>query len=176
VAVAGSRHESTIRQVEFAQKHGAVVLVPEPSFLDENSEGAKAALIDRATHSLADGRDLILTTIGLRECKLGSQFVADQLARVMSIVVKTNRLGGLVLTGGDVATAVCNALGANILWLHGETQPGIAWWTLMGDEFAALPVVTKAGGFGGDLALWSATTFLHGLHSGLKLYDMMPSV
>jgi uncharacterized protein YgbK (DUF1537 family) len=164
MVVAGSRHEITIRQVEFAQKHGAVVLVPEPSFLDDNNEVAKAALIDRATQTLADGRDLILTTIGLPECQLGSQFVADQLARAVGIVVKTTRLGGLVLTGGDLATAVCNALGANVLWLHGEVQPGIAWGTLTGNEFSALPIVTKAGGFGADPALWSATTFLRGLH------------
>ncbi len=176
VVVAGSRHESTIRQVEFAQKHGAVVLVPELSFLDENSEDAKAALIDRTTHSLADGRDLILTTIGLGECKLGSQFVVDQLARVIGIVIKTSRLGGLVLTGGDVAATICNALSANVLWLHGEVQPGIAWGTLTGDESSTLPIVTKAGGFGSDFALWSAITFLHSLHSGLKLYDMMSSV
>ncbi len=51
-------------------------------------------------------------------------------------------VSGLVLTGGDIATAVCAALGAGTLWLQGEVQPGIAV------DRAGQLIVLAEGGFG----------------------------
>jgi uncharacterized protein YgbK (DUF1537 family) len=69
-------------------------------------------------------------------------------------------LGGLVLTGGDIARAVLGALGGEALQLGPEVLPGIPLgWPVTGPQ-AGLPVVTKAGGFGGAEALCDAVRCL----------------
>ena len=70
------------------------------------------------------------------------------------------RVGGLVLTGGDVAAAVCAALGATALWLGGEIAPGIPWGVLAGGRLHATPIATKAGSFGADDTLRSCIDYL----------------
>jgi uncharacterized protein YgbK (DUF1537 family) len=60
-------------------------------------------------------------------------------------------VGGLVLSGGDTAVAVARALGAHGLVVEDELEPGVPVGRLLGPR--PLPVVTKAGGFGGPEAL-----------------------
>ncbi|WMX44712.1 four-carbon acid sugar kinase family protein [Streptomyces roseicoloratus] len=61
---------------------------------------------------------------------------------------------GLVLTGGETAAAVLDALGADGVELHDEPEPGIARGTLHAPgRLPRLPVLVKAGGFGDDEAL-----------------------
>jgi uncharacterized protein YgbK (DUF1537 family) len=67
---------------------------------------------------------------------------------------------GLVLTGGDVAAAVCTALGATGLRLGGEISSGIPWGVLAGGRLHATPIATKAGSFGDDHALLSCLDYL----------------
>lgn len=54
----------------------------------------------------------------------------------------------LFLSGGDTATAVLGAIGAQGIRLQGEIVPGMPEGTLMGGLIDGLPVVTKAGAFG----------------------------
>ncbi len=54
----------------------------------------------------------------------------------------------LVLSGGDTASLVCSAIGARCIELRGELATGIPAGVLRGGAMDALPVVTKAGGFG----------------------------
>jgi uncharacterized protein YgbK (DUF1537 family) len=68
----------------------------------------------------------------------------------------------MVLTGGDVAAAVCGALGARGFELGGEIYAGQPWGRLCGGEMPDLPVVTKAGSFGRDHALRTCAAFLQG--------------
>lgn len=72
-------------------------------------------------------------------------------------------LAGLVLTGGDIARAVLRALAGEALQLGPEVLPGIPLAWPVGGAQAGLPLVTKAGGFGGPEALCSSVHFLrHG--------------
>jgi uncharacterized protein YgbK (DUF1537 family) len=70
------------------------------------------------------------------------------------------QIGGLVLTGGDVAAAVCRALGVRTIWLRGDVLPAIPWASISGDQMEGLPIVTKAGSFGPPEAIQSAIEFL----------------
>ena len=65
-----------------------------------------------------------------------------------------------MLTGGDVAAAVCAALGATALWLRDEISPGIPWGGLEGGTLQGSSVATKAGSFGDDNALLSCIDHL----------------
>ena len=60
-----------------------------------------------------------------------------------------------------IAAAVCAALGAHTLRLRGELQPGVALGELADGAQAGLPVVTKAGGFGGERAIADILSALH---------------
>jgi uncharacterized protein YgbK (DUF1537 family) len=142
LVVAGSRHPRTLRQVEFAGRQGVAIVRPQPG-------------VTEVQKYLRRGRPVIVTTAGLEEWPAGSAAVA---ARLAQIVLETgSAAGGLALTGGDIAAAVCATLKANGVWLYGEVAPGIPWGILAGRR-----VVTKAGGFGADNALVEIIQFLSG--------------
>jgi len=54
----------------------------------------------------------------------------------------------VLVTGGETAVALYRALGAERLDLDGAPRPGLAIGRLRLPGRAALPLVTKAGGFG----------------------------
>jgi hypothetical protein len=59
-------------------------------------------------------------------------FVSTRPAQMVAAPAVSSHVGGLVLTGGDVAAAVSTALGTTALWLEGETTPGIPRGVLEG--------------------------------------------
>lgn len=67
---------------------------------------------------------------------------------------------GLFLTGGETAVSCCRALQATGISLTGEVMSGIPAGRLIGGPFAGLPVVTKAGAFGGSGAIVEAVGVL----------------
>ena len=103
---------------------------------------------------------MVLTTAGLAPSPLGADFVAARLAQIVAAPEVSNQVGGLVLTGGDVAAAISTALGATALWLRGEITSGIPWGVLEGGRLHARPIATKAGSFGDDNALLSCINYL----------------
>ncbi len=75
-------------------------------------------------------------------------------SRLADIVAKRWAPPGLVvLTGGETARKVCEAIGVEAIQLTGEVQPGIPIGTFEGGPWHKTVVVTKAGGFGGPDAL-----------------------
>lgn len=62
--------------------------------------------------------------------------------------LRTGEAGALVLSGGDTARYVLDALGAGEVILGGELEPGTAWGRIRGGAADSIPVVTKSGGFG----------------------------
>ncbi len=74
--------------------------------------------------------------------------VAGRLAADARRAIERARPGTLVLTGGETAIAVVEALQAAGLRLAGEVEPGLAAGTLSGGPFDGLVTITKAGGFG----------------------------
>jgi uncharacterized protein YgbK (DUF1537 family) len=103
---------------------------------------------------------VVLTTLGLAKCARGGHFVAARLAQIVAAPEVNKQVRGLVLTGGDVAAAVCTALGATGLWLGGEISSGLPWGVLEGGCLHASPIATKAGSFGDDHALLSCIDHL----------------
>lgn len=152
--VAGSRHEATARQIEVLRESGVPIVRPRQSFIDDPQIGVHGTVAQVAMH-LAAGRSVVLTTLGLAPGAAGGHVVAARLAQIVAASEVSFRVGGLVLTGGDVAAAVSAALGATALWLRGEISSGIPWGRLEGGSLHGSPVATKAGSFGDDNALLS---------------------
>lgn len=161
LVVAGSPHPSTRRQVDIAQLRGEMIARVDHAFLGLN-ESIKT-VIDAIALGMSADRSVVLTTSGLNDVHDSDQAVADYLGEIVRGLATDGRLGGLVLTGGDVSAAVCRALGPTAIWLRGEVQPGIPWGLLVGGVAPGLPVVTKSGGFGGADALVVAIDHLTAL-------------
>jgi uncharacterized protein YgbK (DUF1537 family) len=150
--VAGSQHEATARQIEVLRQAGVPIVRPGQSLIDDPATPADSTVAQIVTH-LAAGRSVVLTTLGLAPCAGGGHVVAARLAQMVAAPDVSGQVGGLVLTGGDVAAAVCTALGATAIWLGGEISSGIPWGAIEGGRLHASPIATKAGSFGGDNVL-----------------------
>jgi uncharacterized protein YgbK (DUF1537 family) len=157
--VAGSRHEATARQIEVLRESGVPIVRPEQSLIDDPEMRVDGTVAQVAAR-LAEGRSMVLTTLGLAPSAAGGHVVAARLAQIVAASEVNCRIGGLVLTGGDVAAAVSVALGATAFWLSGEISSGIAWGRLEGGILHGSLVATKAGSFGDDNALLSCIDHL----------------
>jgi uncharacterized protein YgbK (DUF1537 family) len=105
---------------------------------------ATRAQLDRL-HSLVDDI-FILSTPPTSERDVGE--AAHAVADAVAAWSKTNRPGAVVLIGGATGRAVCERVNVNGVRLIGELNPGIPCGFLVGGDWDALLVVTKAGGFG----------------------------
>jgi 4-hydroxythreonine-4-phosphate dehydrogenase len=75
---------------------------------------------------------------------------AKQLAAEARDLLDADAADRVVVTGGETAVALFEALGASRIDLVGAPGPGLALGYLAAPGRSALPVVTKAGGFGDD--------------------------
>jgi uncharacterized protein YgbK (DUF1537 family) len=155
--------------VEVAQGWGATIVYATEGILGGDAEAVERTFMQTSRH-LDDDEHVILSTAGLADSPLGGQAVADALAQVARRLITESQVGASVLTGGDIAAAVCAKLKASAIWLRGEIQPGIAWGVLIGGLCPGLPVVTKAGGFGTDEALAVAIRKLEDWKAGRLSY------
>jgi len=158
LVVAGSRHPRTRRQVYAAADTGAALVAPTVHVIDDPLAFAHVAATAEA--ALAAGRHTLLSTVDMPDVPAGGPAVAAALAHVAAELIARTAVGALVLTGGDVAVAVLQALQAQGVWLHGEVDSGIPWGRLHGGAAPGLPVVTKAGGFGAEDTLAEAIEYL----------------
>jgi len=152
LTVAGSRHPATARQIGVAADRGIPIIRLDQPVID-HSEASIAQVAGGVATQLASGRHVVLTTDGLRLSAVDGRAVAAHLATIVALVTATVPVGGLVLTGGDMAAAVCAALGVEVLWVRGEVRPAIPWGVLAGGALAGTLVATKAGSFGEPDAL-----------------------
>jgi uncharacterized protein YgbK (DUF1537 family) len=162
LVVAGSASERTQRQLLTLQARCSVHPV-ELSLRGVLEDGADLERCRRELDSaLTQGRHCILA-VGRADttCARGDDLagrIARALGELAAQAARAHALGGLILTGGDTARAVAEALGARGLEIHAEVEPGVPLGRLIGRT--RLPVVTKAGAFGSELALVHALDHL----------------
>jgi uncharacterized protein YgbK (DUF1537 family) len=71
-----------------------------------------------------------------------SQTTAEEIRQCMS------GAAALFITGGDTASMVLQAIGAQSIAIHHEVVTGVPWGVLSGGILDGCAVVTKSGGFG----------------------------
>jgi len=132
--------------------------------------------LDRWILADADPRDAFLNSVSLVRSKLSAnhvvitieapqqpsvsarqlnqqqtaQSLTEGLGRLLAAVLTETRPGLLFLTGGDTADAVITSAGGKGIRIRGEVVTGVVQGTLIGGPLDGLPVVTKAGAFGGE--------------------------
>ncbi|MGH7277047.1 MAG: four-carbon acid sugar kinase family protein, partial [Candidatus Rokuibacteriota bacterium] len=98
---------------------------------------------------VAAARDAGMTVLATPEVDEGSRSrAAAHLAQEAKRALEAERFQLVVVTGGETAIALYEALGAERIDLVGAPAPGLAFGYLRGRDHAALPLLTKAGGFG----------------------------
>jgi D-threonate/D-erythronate kinase len=154
--VCGSLSQTTQRQARaFAALPDVCIVYADASALADQP-GACRAETERCRQAvetaLDNGMDCALIVVARPVRSAGAaQRIASALGEIGAAAVRAHRLGGLILTGGDTARAVCHTLGATGVDLYGEVEPGVPIGRLIGA--VELPAVTKAGAFGSDEAL-----------------------
>ncbi|MBV9168842.1 MAG: four-carbon acid sugar kinase family protein [Chloroflexi bacterium] len=115
--------------------------------------------------ALREGRDcaLVVGTEAVHSAD-AAQHIVDALGQLGADLMRQHRLGGVILTGGDTARAVCHAAGVTGIDLFGEIEPGVPLGRLIGE--IQLPAVTKAGAFGSNDAV---------LHARRSLRELQPA-
>jgi len=160
---AASRNPLTARQLELVRSQLEVPIVSlSPEDLASDAEEEVKRLELTAGELLQKCDAVVLDSTSTTYISELSEEVARALGQVVSRLADQYHLAGLVLTGGDVALAVCRALRAKALSLVGEVAPGIPLAHIQGGPHSGLPVVTKAGGFGREEAIITAIRHLRG--------------
>lgn len=162
LVVAGSRNDVTVAQLQRAlAERGLPCVEVDPHQWWEPS-GQVRRLAEECLAHLGRRHDVVLTA-SLAPLVAGrGGAVASLLGGVVAEVVGRAALGGLFITGGDIAVATCRALGVQALAIAHEVQAGVPGGRLVGGPADGLRVVTKAGGFGDERAILDALDYLHG--------------
>ncbi len=183
LAVVGSMSEATRRQVEQARRQGraSVVDVDVEALLAPDGEPAVEEAVRQACDVLDSQHHCVLRTsrnaddrerveaLAMRY-SISRQTLGERISRRMGevtlAILDRTRTGGLFLTGGDMATAVASALGAEGYRIQSEVAPCIPCGTFINSDIEDLPVITKAGGFGSDNTLCDALYFIEEMYRG----------
>ena len=153
LAVVGSRHPVAQNQVDHARQRGAEVLAA-VGLADAACSGEGfELLVSEAADGLRRGQAVVIDAGGKVEPAIDESLMAERLGRLAGEVLHRAPAGGLFLSGGDTAMAVCHALRVAELELVGEALPGLPASRFTGGLYPGLTVITKAGGFGGETTL-----------------------
>ena len=165
--VIGSLSRNSLEQVRIlASLSSTVNIRMSPEVLLAGEEHANwhayALELERAIQS---GCDVVLSPDAEPRIDFAQRpLLAAALGRLAAAV--SSDIGALIASGGETARAVFDALGITRLRLLGELEKGIPV-SLTDNWMRALPVITKAGDFGGTDALLKCSQFLHSAESRL---------
>lgn len=79
--------------------------------------------------------------------------LSARFARGVAREIERLRPHTVVLSGGDTALAVLDALGVTLVFPQGEAAPGLPWFLIERENHPSIRCVVKSGGFGGANAL-----------------------
>ena len=183
LVVAGSMSEATRQQIVFAaeEKSLGILDIDVEGLLQPDSQPAVDEIIRQAACVLRDRQHCVLRTCrdadarqmidtlcekyGLSRQQLGDK-ISQTLGAITLSIINQAQIGGLFLTGGDIAIAVARALGAEGYRITSEVVPCVPCGTFVNSEIDDLPVITKAGGFGSASTLRDALYYIEEMYSG----------
>ncbi|PJG82510.1 D-threonate kinase [Caviibacterium pharyngocola] len=175
--VIGSMSEKTRRQAEYVAQHSHLtpIVIPTESLLrrDSNLERIKQKVIHRlrekhhvllqTDNSLAarENIDTLCRQYQLDRATLG-EMICQELSKLSAAILTEIHfnIGGLFLTGGDIAVGVAKKLGGKRYRIGGEIESGVPFGYFPSTPFSHIPIITKAGGFGSETVLWKTIDFI----------------
>lgn len=160
--VVGSRNPVTIRQLERAHAAMALPLVKIGTgrLASPGSTAKEVEDIATETRNLLEKGPVAVTASFSENAPGLEREIVTVLAETTAAIATGTRIGGLFLSGGDTAQAVCDRLKVAAIELTGEVEPGIPAGRINGGLTDNVRVVTKAGGFGTDAAIIKSLFYL----------------
>jgi D-threonate/D-erythronate kinase len=149
LAIMGSTSELSARQVEKARMRAGVEVVAVHVEVALAGEDACRAAVDDAVGKLERAQTVCVVTAGEVPFRERTE-VSELLGSTAASVIGRTRVDGLYLSGGHVAKAVCDALGARGLRDLTETEALASLGRLEGGTAPGLPVALKGGQVGDD--------------------------
>lgn len=162
LAIMGSVSESSMTQMEYANKHHVPIIEIDMTAILDGADCKVWA--DEAIKMLQSGSDLILTAARTKEDYQKvldyakqknvsgvevSALTKETIGKLVSTILAKVKVSGLFMTGGDTAISIINHLGAQGSRIDSEVLTGFVLSRLQGGANDGLPVITKAGAFGG---------------------------
>jgi len=177
VAIYGSKSRSAIRQVLKAKEvagNGVIEINIDRILTGKKSMDEELGKVLRETKKLISKEKNIIVKLSDTKVLSGeeknlkpriesaamNEKILEILGRLAYKIVKSNKVAGLVLTGGETAVSVCKKLNSWGIVLRDEILPGIPVGELVGGEFEGLNIITKAGSFGEEDTLVKAIEYL----------------
>jgi len=160
LAVVGSRNQVSITQLKKAASELDLPVLEIETRGLEHGRGEAQTVAAQAKELLAEGRSLAVTSALSAYVPGLTGAIPSVLAAVVEDVTSSHTLGGLFLSGGDIALAVCARLSVAAIRVQGEIEPGIPAGEVVGGRTEGMRLVTKAGGFGTRDALVLSMRYL----------------
>ncbi|WP_397448466.1 four-carbon acid sugar kinase family protein [Pseudomonas sp. NA-150] len=154
----GSLSAVSVRQCDLLKQRSEVIelIVPPAVLRPGSSHGDWASWRSRIGATLDAGHDLLLR-IGRDEAFDPQE--GAHLSNVLAALVEPHfaKVGGLIATGGETARAMLTTVGIGSLQLLCEIEAGVAYGRPIASRHGHCPgVITKAGAFGTEHALYAA--------------------
>lgn len=151
LVVFGSPHPQAVAQAGTASD---VLGIPIRRPGSAGAPGRLAVAIDALRKDLATrGVALLTGPAAVPESRLEPATVAGALARTARRLVEDGVVDALIVSGGDVAAAVCAALDVGWIELLEQVFPGAPLGRIEGGSAAGVTLVTKSGAHGDDAGL-----------------------
>jgi uncharacterized protein YgbK (DUF1537 family) len=155
VVIVTSIQDVARRQASAVEAGGAYRVEPAPEDLVDDQLWARlsAKIFDQLNEA---NSTVLLTAPTDRSRGLPPALIPRRFAELTTRILTDRPRGsisGVVVTGGDGARALVEALDASAINLRDEVVTGVPIGTLVGGPATGLTIVTKAGGFGDDNAL-----------------------
>lgn len=172
LAVVGSMSEIAQQQVACLEAHPRVTRVEidvamafgGDAFLDAQriiavlSENNHCVVTTRPDSEARKSIEALCQRHGVDRTALGERICA-YLAQVSELAIAQSQPGALYLSGGDVAIAVAQALGASGFHITGRVAQCVPYGNFLGSSWQ-WPVMTKAGGFGTETTLLEVVNYI----------------
>ena len=177
IVIAGSVSEVTRKQIDFAVHYLPVKVTDIETgkiFSNERNQ-EKDRILESAYGSVARNEDLIIRSAASRESmtktfETGEQYgldrikvsetIASFLGETAGDIIKQTGIKGIVLTGGETASKTAQRLNISGVILKDEIVHGIPYGYFAEEEYNDLIIVSKAGGFGSEDAIFRVLNFL----------------
>ena len=169
VTIVGTRHPSTVAQVQFLKKAGDCRFVlfdtqelahrsPEEIAAQVTQETQKGDRIVVTTQRIFDGNSYGGSKT-MNE-NISNDSIAETVARITAQIMKQLDISAVIASGGDTAARLLDQLGAVRLRLLAEPMEGTAIGMIPVDEGAGILIATKSGGFGAPDALANLADYM----------------
>lgn len=177
IVIAGSANEVTRTQIGFAARYlkALVIDIDVVKILSGSGQQERKKVLDLVEKAVRQGTDIIVRSAPdkdsvKRSFEAGERFslssvqvaekIADFLGNIAATVIREMNISGALLTGGDTAMKSSNYLGSSGVILENEIMHGIPYGRFVDPGLKDRIIVSKAGGFGAEDAIFRILNFL----------------